>query len=298
MTLPRTELDMLLAHSVGTRIDLDPSSVARHLPLLGDVVATTANGSALISELGTYAEPTFAGEAFTVRPGEVNLRLSRSAVSSLIATAPDDDARQPAGLWMFDGEGAAVHRAHLISEPARLVVDTMQLAPRAPGTEARPGPAFPGSPDELDLLGLLDVVTAGDVELLGRLAPPVLAPCGVLPVVELLCLLCEHGVPVGMAVPNNGCLQSCVGWVDHVETGDVVGVVSGPTQFAFGPGDVVAVRVVRTHGVHGPVSTVLLTGVDGRCLALLGQLGLPPASAVTAWERMVADTFGDGADRI
>ncbi|MEU6698704.1 hypothetical protein [Pseudonocardia sp. NPDC046786] len=291
MTLPRTELDLLLAHRVGTRLDLDPDSLARHLPLLEDVVATTANGSALITELGTYAPPTFAGEAFAVRAGLVNLRLSRSAVSALISTAPDDDSREPAGLWMFDADGTAVHRSHLVSEPAALVVDVMALAPRSPGPAAEP-PALPDDPGELDHLGLLDLVTTGDADLLDRLARPSVPPSGFLPVVELLCALCEHGVPVGFAVPNRGCLQATVGRVDHVETGDVVGVVSGPAQFAFGPGDVAELRVVRTHSVHGPVSTVLLTGVDGECLGLLGQLGLPPADAVAAWEQMVADVFG------
>ncbi|MFP5023309.1 hypothetical protein [Pseudonocardia phyllosphaerae] len=291
MTLPRTELDALLAHRVGNRIDLDPESLARHLPLLDEVVACTANGSALISELAAYAEPSFAGEAFPVRNERINLRLNRNAVGSLVHTAPDDEAREPAGLWMFDAGGAAVHRGHLVSEPAPMVVDMMGLAPRL-GGEGEPEPVAFGEPGDLDQVGLIDAVLTGDGDLLDRMAPPVYAVSGFLPVVELLCMLCEHGVPVGMAVANRGCLQASVGWVDHVETGDVVGVVSGPTQFAFGPGDVDAVRVVRTHGVHGPMSTVLLTGDDGRCLALLGQLGLPPASAVTAWEAMVRDLFG------
>ncbi|BBG03984.1 MULTISPECIES: hypothetical protein [Pseudonocardia] len=291
MTLPRTELDLLLANRVGTRLDLDPDSLARHLPLLEEVVATTANGSALITELGTYAPPTFAGEAFAVRAGMVNLRLSRSAVSSLISTAPDDDSREPAGLWMFDSGGTAVHRSHLVSEPAALVVDVMELAPRSDGG-ALPAPDFPDDPGELDHLGLLDLVTTGDADLLDRLARPSVPQSGFLPVVELLCALCEHGVPVGFAVPNRGCLQASVGRVDHVETGEVVGVVSGPAQFAFGPADVGELRVVRTHGVHGRMSTVLLIGADGDCLGLLGQLGLPSAEAVTAWERMVADVFG------
>ncbi|OLL73520.1 hemin-degrading family protein precursor [Pseudonocardia sp. Ae168_Ps1] len=290
MTLPRTELDALLAHRVGTRLDLDPDSLARHLPLLDEVVATTANGSALISDLAAYAEPSFTGEAFAVRTDRVTVRLARSAVAALVRTDADDDAREPAGLWMFDADGTAVHRAHLVSEPAPMVLDVMALAPRAERTETVP-PELP-DPDELDQIGLLDAILADDGDLLDRIARPAFPVGGFLPVVELLCLLCEQGVPVGMAVPNRGCLQASVGWVDHVETGDVVGVVSGPAQFAFGPADVDAARVVRTHGPHGPMSTVLLTGDDGRCLALLGQLGLPPVSAVTAWERMVADIFG------
>jgi putative heme degradation protein len=293
VTLPRTELDALLAHRVGTRLDLDPGSLARHLPLLDEVVATTANGSALISDLAAYAEPSFAGEAFAVRTDRVVVRLARSAVAEVVRTDADDGAREPAGLWMFGADGAAVHRAHLVSGPAPTAPDLMARVPRAGRTGAVPPvpPVLP-EPGELDQIGLLDAVLADDGDLLDRIARPAFPVRGFLPVVELLCLLCEHGVPAGVAVPNRGCLQASVGWVDHVETGDVVGVVSGAARFAFGPAEVDAARVVRTHGPHGPMSTVLLTGDDGRCLALLGQLGLPPVSAVTAWERMVADVFG------
>nr|WP_255426738.1 hypothetical protein [Pseudonocardia sp. C8] len=288
--MPRTELDVLLAHRVGTRLDLDPDSLVRHLPLLDEVVATTANGSALLGDLAPYAEPSFTGEAFGIRTDRVNLRLSRSAVAELVTTAPDDEAREPAGLWMFDADGAAVHRAHLVSEPAPTVVDLMALAPRA----EPPGSAGVGlpPPGELDQIGLLDAAVTG--EPIERFAPPASPVTGFRSVVELLGLLCEHAVPAGFAVANRGCLQASVGWVDHVEAGDVVGVASGPARFAFGSGDVDAVRVVRTHGPQGPVSTVLLTGEDGCCLAMIGQLGLPPASAVIAWEAMVRDVFGAG----
>lgn len=95
MTLPRTDLDVLLSHLVGERLDLDAGTLARHLPLLDEVVATTANGSALISELGTYAEPTFTGEAFGVRADAVTLRLSRPAVAAVVATRPTTSVASP-----------------------------------------------------------------------------------------------------------------------------------------------------------------------------------------------------------
>ncbi|ANY05548.1 hypothetical protein [Pseudonocardia sp. HH130630-07] len=290
MTLPRTELETLLAHRVGSRLDLDAGSLARHLPLLDEVIATTANGSALISDNAPYAEPSFAGEAFAVRPDRVTVRLSRSAVAAVVRTDPDDEAREPAGLWLFDADGAAVHRAHLVSETAPMVLDVMALAPRA-DRPIRPRAALP-EPGDLDQLGLLDAILADDGALLDRIARPSSGVTGFLPVVELLCLLCEHGVPVTTVVPNRGCLQASVGQVDHVETGDVVGVLSGSTRYAFGPGDVDAARVVRVHGPHGPAPTVLLTGDDGRCLLLLGQLGLPAPGDVESWERMVGDVFG------
>lgn len=287
MTLPHTDLDVLLSHLVGDRLDLDAGTLARHLPLLDEVVATTANGNALISELGTYAEPSFSGEAFPVRPDAVTLRLSRPAVASVVATRADDGRREPAALWLFDGDGAAVHRAHLLSSDGPLVTEVLRLAPRA---DDPPAARLPAAPDELDHLGLLDALTDGGGRVPDGLVPAT-PPCGVARVVDLLCLLCEHGVPAGLAVPNGGCLQIGTGSLDHVETGDVVGVVSGPVQFAFAPAEVDAVRPVRTHGPHGPMTTVLLTGADGRCLALVGQFGLPSTEVVTAWERMVRDVL-------
>lgn len=286
MTLPRTDLDVLLSHLVGERLDLDAGTLARHLPLLDEVVATTANGSALISELGTYAEPTLTGEAFGVRADAVTLRLSRPAVAAVVATRADDERREPAALWLFDGDGAAVHRTHLLSPDAPLVTEVMRLAPRVDDPPVAPTAV----PDELDHLGLLDALTDGGGRVPDGLVPAA-PPCDVARAVDLLCLLCEHGVPAGLAVPNGGCLQVGTGSVDHVETGDVVGVVSGAVQFAFAPGEIEAVRPVRTHGPHGPMTTVLLTGPDGRCPALIGQFGLPSTDVVTAWERMVRDVL-------
>ncbi|MBN9758147.1 hemin-degrading family protein precursor [Pseudonocardia sp. Ae406_Ps2] len=286
MTLPHTDLDVLLSHLVGERLDLDAGTLARHLPLLDEVVATTANGIALISELGTYAEPTFTGEAFGVRADAVTLRLSRPAVAAVVATRADDERREPAALWLFDGDGGAVHRTHLLSPDAPLVTEVMRLAPRVDDPPVVPTAV----PDELDHLGLLDALTDGGGRVPAGLVPAA-PPCDVARAVDLLCLLCEHGVPAGLAVPNGGCLQVGTGSVDHVETADVVGVVSGAVQFAFAPGEIEAVRPVRTHGPYGPMTTVLLTGPDGRCPALIGQFGLPSTDVVTAWERMVRDVL-------
>lgn len=294
MTTPRTELELLLSRSVGSRLRLDVDGIAPHLPLLDEVVAMTANGAALLSVLGRYAAPTFAGQALTVSGDEVNLRLDREAAWAFVSTRPDDDAREPAGLWMFDGSGTAVHRGYLVSPDAGMVVDLMHLAERPPRRRSLsallpsdPGPHDPGAPDQLGLLdGLL--VDGGR----GLAAAPG-TPIEVRRLGEILAGCCEIGLPVGAAVPNLGAVQVHTGVLDHVEMqGRVLSAVSGPAQFAVGLDDAVGARLVPAHGAHGPTTAVLVFDDAGRCVAMLTQFGVLPADRHRAWERMVTDPLG------
>jgi putative heme degradation protein len=299
MTLPRTELEALLARGEGSaRLDLDLDTVAAHLPLLDDVVAMTANGGALLSELAPYAPPTYTGEAFGPACGTVALRLHRAAVRGFVTTEADDEAREPVGLWMFGPDDTALHRSYLVAPGSELVLGVLRLArrrPAAPVTVAEPVADWP----TVDQLALLDSVLVDEGIalhralhrdcLLGRRIDPRW-------VADLLTVLCHHGVPVTLAVPNLGCLQTHTGRLDHVEPRDgVFGVVAGAAQFAYSPADVAQAWMVATHGVCGPTPTLALFARGGRCLALVTQLGLHPTDAVEAWREMTGSLPEVGA---
>lgn len=292
MATPRTELDLLLSRIAGSRIGLDVDGLVPHLPLLDEVVATTANGAALLRVRGRYAPPTFPGEALPGCPGEVNLRLDRDTDWTFVSTPADDELREPAGLWMFDGSsGAAVHRGHLISPESGLVVDLMHLAERTPRQPSLAGllppetaAGHPGAPDQLGLLdGLLLDGGAALADLPGH-------PVDERQAGETLARCCEIGLPVGIAVPNHGAVQVHTGAIDHVEVqARILEVVSGAAQFAVSLDDIAATRLVQVHGAHGPTSALLLFDDPGQCAAVLTRFGVSSADRHRAWER-IADT--------
>lgn len=53
--------------------------------------------------------------------------------------------------------------------------------------------------------------------------------------------------------------------------------------------------MVATHGVHGPTPTLALFARDGRCLALLTQLGLRGEGVVEAWREVTGSLPEAGA---
>lgn len=299
MTLPRTELEALLARGEGSvRLDLDLDTVAAHLPLLDDVVAMTANGGALLSELAPYAPPTYTGEAFGPVCGAVGLRLHRAAIREFVTTEADDDAREPTGLWMFGADDTALHRGYLVAPGSQLALDVLRLAHRRPAvpiTVAEPVAEW----RSVDQLALLDSVLVDEGIalhralhrdcLLGRRIDPRW-------VGDLLAVLCHQGTPLTLGVPNAGCLQTHTGRLDHVEPRDgVFGAVAGAAQFAYSPADVAEAWVIATHGVAGPTPTLALLARGGRCLALLTQLGLHPSPAVDAWREVTGSLPEVGA---
>lgn len=212
-----------------------------------------------------------------------------------MTTEADDAAREPTGLWMFDGGDVALHRAHLVGRGGAHALDLLRLARRRP-MEPAEGPPTITDGQGVDQLGLVDqVLVDGGFALHRALHHGPRLACRIESgfVADLLRRLCRHGLPLTLAVPRGGCLQTHTGFVDHVEPRDgVVGVVAGPAHFAYGPGDVAEVWVVHTHGVQGPTPVVALMSRSGRCLALLAQLGLPTAEVADAWRDAVGSLPG------
>ncbi|MEU6132299.1 hypothetical protein ABZ805_24240 [Saccharopolyspora sp. NPDC047091] len=282
----RTDLDLLLNRpgSHGARLDLDVDALAAHLPLLDECVAMTANGTALISDLGPYAQPSFTGDPLPLAPDSVLLRLHRPTVRAFVAMDADEGRHEPPGLWMFDRWHRVVHRGYLVSHSGTLALDLLRMARPAAEDVAEAEPAA----DCSDQLGTLDGLLADPTS--GAATGTAVDP---MRVVDLLCHLCDTGIPLSIGVLNRGCLQLHTGALDLVEhRGDMITMVSGGCNAAFHPAQVAEARLTRPHGVHGPTSVVRLHAADGRCVAVLAQLGLIPESLATTWEHTLTGLAG------
>ncbi|MCA1186320.1 MULTISPECIES: hypothetical protein [unclassified Saccharopolyspora] len=282
----RTDLDLLLNRpgSHGARLDLDVDALAAHLPLLDECVAMTANGTALISDLGTYAPPSFTGDPLPLVPDAVLLRLHRPSVRAFVAMDADEGRHEPPGLWMFDHLHRVVHRGYLVSHRGTFAMDLLRMARPAAAEESRAEPAG----DSSDQLGTLDGLLADATS--GADAGVAVEPAQV---VDLLCHLCDTGVPLSIGVLNRGCLQLHTGALDLVEhRGNMITMVSGGCNAAFHPADLAEARITRPHGVRGPTSVVRLHAADGRCVAVLAQLGLTTPALATTWEQTISGLVG------
>lgn len=290
-TSGRNELELLLNRtgSNGEQLDVDVDALAAHLPLLDECVAMTANGAALISELAAYSPPTFTGDPLVQVPDAVALRMHRPSVRAFVAMDADEDRREPPGLWMFDEHHSAVHRGYLVSHNGALAMDMLRLSPRSDG-----GAPPPHSPIDWtsDQLGTIDTILAHGGS---RRGPGQGAGIPVPPgqVLDLLCYLCDHGIPLSVGVPNRGCLQLHTGALDLVEhRGNAISMVSGACNVVYQPAEIAEVRISRPHGVHGTTSMVQLHTADGNCVALLGQIGAVGAELAATWEKVLAEITG------
>ncbi|MFF8955132.1 hypothetical protein [Streptomyces sp. NPDC014894] len=272
-------------------IDARMPELARCLTLFQYVQAVTGGPVARIDQAGSYAVPSLRGEAFTVRPGSIALRIDGDALVS--AATVRDERTGSVALQLFGADGRIVHQGRLLSEGDRLLVGLARAAD-AGGPAAGPPPVT-GSPswENGDQLAQLDAVLVdGGIARRGAfdryLGEHRAIDVGVVPAV--LEHVCSAGLPIGVAVFAPGAMQACGGRV-HVTDQTVDGRVFAAIAESSVEIDLRAVRachLVRSAAAHGPTSAIELDDGDGRCVAVITQFGIVGEGVHTDWEHLAA----------
>lgn len=87
--------------------------IAREFPSLDTAVAVTANSCAVMTEIGTYATPRFAGDGLCPAKGRTGLRIHCGSVATALAVDRPDHGHLPCSLQFFDSSGAALHKCFM-----------------------------------------------------------------------------------------------------------------------------------------------------------------------------------------
>ncbi|MBZ3906698.1 hypothetical protein [Streptomyces griseiscabiei] len=280
----------------GTARLIDPRmpELARSLTLFRYVHAVTGGPVARLDQAGGYAPPTLRGEAFTVAPGPITLRLAADGVDTAVVARDTEDA---VVVRLLSPSGRTVHEGRLLSEGDRLLAGlagTVEAGAGAgaPGARERPGVHVP-SWENGDQLAQLDAILAdggaarraaltrrGDGH---REVDPAVLPA-------LLDHVCSAGLPIGVAVFAPSVMQACAGAV-HVTDRTVGGRVYAAVANASLELDLPAVRschLVRSTATHGPTSALELDDEHGDCVALITQFGIVGEQVHGAWEHLAA----------
>ncbi|MFE3022008.1 hypothetical protein [Streptomyces sp. NPDC059256] len=272
-------------------IDPRMPELARCLTLLQYVQAVTGGPVARIEQAGNYAVPSLRGEAFTVQPGSIALRVDGEGVASALVVR--DKSSGAVALRLLDASGRTVHQGELLSEGDRLLV-SLAGAPDI-GALFTKGATVPESPawEDGDQLAQLDAILvdggAARRASFDRYRGEHRAiDVGVLPAV--LEHVCSAGLPIGVAVFAPAAMQAYSGRV-HVTDQTVGGRVFAAFAESSVQIDLAGVRachLVRSTAAHGPTSAIELDDEDGRCVAVITQLGMVGEHVHTAWEHLAA----------
>ncbi|WP_416970433.1 hypothetical protein [Streptomyces sp. 4F14] len=264
-------------------------ALARCLTLFRYVQAVTEGAVARIDQAGSYAVPSLRGEAFSVPPGAVALRLDGAGVDAAVLVR--DEEGGAVELRLLDAAGRTVHRGRLLSEGDRLLAGLVEGVGTAQGTPSglRDLPGWESG----DQLAQFDAVLAdGGLERHAGSHRYRDVDLSVVPAVFEH--LCSVGLPVGVAVFVPGVMQACAGpvHVTDVTVGGRLFVALGQGSVEIDLAGVGSCRVVRSAGVHGPTSALELGDVHGRCVAMVTQFGVVGGEAHTAWENISASLPG------
>ncbi|MEO3973840.1 hypothetical protein [Streptomyces sp. CAU 1734] len=276
-------------------IDARMPELARCLTLFQYVQAVTGGPVARIEQAGSYAAPSLRGEAFTVQPGSIALRIDGEKVASAVVVR--DEGAGAVALHLLDAAGRTVHQGRLLSEGDRLLAGL--AAPAAAESPAGDPFAVPEVPawENGDQLAQLDAVLADGGtarrEAFARYRGEYRAiDTGVVP--SVLEHVCAAGLPIGVAVFAPAAMQVCSGRV-HVTDQTIGGrlfaaMAESSVQIAL-PG-VRACRLVRSTAAHGPTSAIELDDETGRCVAVITQFGIVGERVHAEWERLTASLPG------
>ncbi|MFJ2814933.1 hypothetical protein [Streptomyces sp. NPDC087294] len=276
-----------------TRVRLiDPRvpELARSLTLFQYVQAVTGGRVAHIDQAGSYAPPTLRGEAFTVHPGEITLRVDGAGIDAAVVTR---DAEDTVAIHLLDHQGRTIHRGRLLSEGDRLLAgltDTIEA-----GTTPTAPPAPPAVPpwENGDQLTQLDaILTDGGLarraEFHNYRAEHREIALDVVPAV--LDHVCSVGLPIGVGVFAPSVMQASYGPV-HVTDRTLGGRVFAALAHSSVEFDLTAVHachLVRSTAAHGPTSALELDDEEGRCVAVITQFGMVGADVHGAWEDLAS----------
>ncbi|MEU5398294.1 hypothetical protein ABZ348_03225 [Streptomyces sp. NPDC005963] len=278
-------------HTTVRPIDARMAELARCLTLLQYVQAVTGGPVARIDQTGTYAVPSLRGEAFTIRPGSIALRVDGVGFAS--AAVVRDGGTGTVVLHLRDADGRTAHQGRLLSEGDRLLVELARAAETG-ALIAEPS-AVPEPPawEDGDQLAQLDAIlvdggVARRAEFARYRGEHRAIDVGVVP--EVLEYVCSAGLPIGVAVFAPAAMQACNGRV-HVTDQTVGGQVFAAFAQSSVQIDLAGVRachLVRSTAAHGPTSAIELDDGDGRCVAVITQFGIVGEDVHTAWEHLAA----------
>ncbi|QFQ98982.1 hypothetical protein F9278_25690 [Streptomyces phaeolivaceus] len=276
----------------GTARLIDPRmpELARSLTLFRYVHAVTGGPVARLDQAGSYAVPTLRGEAFTVHPGSITLRLDADGVDTAVVARDTEDA---VVVRLLSPSGRTVHEGRLLSEGDRLLAGltgTVEAGVGAAGVRERPEAPSWENGDQLAQLDaiLADGGAARRAALTRHGAAHRAVDVAVLP--SLLDHVCSVGLPIGVAVFAPSTMQACAGPV-HVTDRTVGGRVYAAIANASLELDLPAVHschLTRSPAAHGPTSSLELDDENGDCVALITQFGIVGEQVHGAWEHLTA----------
>ncbi|MFE9660894.1 hypothetical protein [Streptomyces sp. NPDC005955] len=268
-------------------IDARMPELAHCLTLFQHVQAVTGGPVARIDQAGSYGVPSLRGEAFTVQPGSIALRIDGDGL--VAAAVVRDEGTGTVTLDLFDAEGRTVHRGRLLSEADRLLVGLAR--PAGVGTTVTAPPTTPRVPawEDGDQLAQLDAVLmdggAARRAAFDRYRGEHRA-IDVAVVPAVLEHVCSAGLPIGVAVFAPAAMQACSGRVHVTEQtiGGQVFAAVAESSVEIELGAVRAGHLVRSTAAHGPTSAIELDDEEGRCVAVLTQFGIVGEQVHAAWE--------------
>ncbi len=271
-----------------TRLACDWGTLLGMLPALGQVVAVTRNGRAVLERRGVYGRVQLMGTTALVLNRAVDLRVVLERWQ--LGFAVDEGRRQ--SLQFFDCSGTPVHTVVLGPTSNREAYDALvarcanpdqsteqRVVPRPAPPPTRPDAeinlmvlraAWGALQDAHDFAALLRTFGATRLQAL-RLAGPEfayrVAPASLH---SVLARVAKAGTPIRVVVANSGAVQVHSGPVRHIETRAHWLMVSDPDlQFRVRADRIASAWVVSKPARGGLTTSLELFDADGENIALL-----------------------------
>jgi len=273
------------------------------LPQFDRVVATTANASAVMTEIGVYADVSFCGAPLVAPPDRISLRLAPSAVRMALALDAHHGDRLPPSLQLFDRHGAVLHKTFMTSIADELALESLKYATRSyrldwPTIRALEPAQDDAAPVEIGAIrrdwSRQDFSVAIDrmIEWRGgrrRRALPFIGADQawridrqVAP--HFLNRLVRWKTPFTRMVASANCCQLQHGALDDVsQRGDLFLMTSGRCTLSFDPADIADYWVT----VHEGGLAIEAYDRDGLCAFALTQASAPQTGCAPAWQDVV-----------
>jgi putative hemin transport protein len=225
------------------------------LPGFEKVIASTANGCAVMSEVGVYQRPMLVGDDLTFDNEGVAIRLQPAAVDTMVALDADKLNRVPPSLQLFDASGAATHTCYIASISDQLAFDVLMYGTRERElTQCLPSPVLSFLTEALCPVGSLPTQRFSDLDTSANLDACLLNG-GVSRhdrlkslaednawkidrqvILHLLRYLSDIRHPFALGVSNSSCLQLKRGRLDGLtRRGDLIELTMGACRTFFDP---------------------------------------------------------------
>ncbi|MEM9631847.1 MAG: ChuX/HutX family heme-like substrate-binding protein [Pseudomonadota bacterium] len=225
------------------------------LPGFEKVIASTANGCAVMSEVGIYQKPMSVGDDLTFDNEGIAIRLLPAAVETMVAMEADKPNRVPPTLQLFDASGATTHTCYIASISDQLAFDVLMYGTRERElTQCLPSPVLSFLTEALCPVGSLpsksfsDLDTSANLdacllnggisrrERLKTLAEDQAWQIDRQVILHWLRYLSDVRHPLALGVSNSTCLQLKRGRIDSITRhGELIELIVGGCRTFFDP---------------------------------------------------------------